>query len=289
MCAECLFSRSSSMLQCVAASCSVLRCVAVCCSVSQCVAVCRSVLQCVAVSCSVLQCITACCSVLQCVAVCSCRSVSQCVAVCRSATHCNTRSTVACSSLSQYVLCTSRLFSFSCNMLQCVAMCCNVLQPVAVCCSVYLASILILLHFQSTRLCLFWNFSKNKTALQVFPPSKLGTGWQRPLRCLKLQVGFRKRATNYRALLREMTHTDKASYGSLPLCSYCVLHKYVPCVYSHSPAICCSVLQCVAMCCSLLLCVPCVYSHSPAVSEHVPLPLLPRRRHFLKFSKKSDL
>ena len=30
-------------------------------------------------------------------------------------------------------------------------------------------------------------------------------GWRRPRGCLKLQVIFRKRATNYRALLRKMT------------------------------------------------------------------------------------
>jgi len=42
------------------------------------------------------------------------------------------------------------------------------------------------------------------------------TGWRRPIGFLKLQVIFRKRATNYRALLRKMTYEDKASYGSSP-------------------------------------------------------------------------
>ena len=32
-----------------------------------------------------------------------------------------------------------------------------------------------------------------------------------PLRCLKLQVSFRKRANNYRALLQKMIYRDKAS------------------------------------------------------------------------------
>jgi hypothetical protein len=44
------------------------------------------------------------------------------------------------------------------------------------------------------------------------------TGWQRPIGCLKLQIIFRKRATNYRALLRKMTYEDKTSYGSSPPC-----------------------------------------------------------------------
>jgi len=39
--------------------------------------------------------------------------------------------------------------------------------------------------------------------------------------CLKLQVSFRKRATNYRALVQEMTYEDKTSYGSWPHCRSC--------------------------------------------------------------------
>jgi len=46
---------------------------------------------------------------------------------------------------------------------------------------------------------------------------KSGTRWRRPIKCLKLQVSFRKRATDYRALLRKMTCEGKASYGSSPL------------------------------------------------------------------------
>jgi len=42
--------------------------------------------------------------------------------------------------------------------------------------------------------------------------------WPRLIGCLKLQVIFRKRATNHRALLRKMTSEDKALYASTPLC-----------------------------------------------------------------------
>jgi len=51
-------------------------------------------------------------------------------------------------------------------------------------------------------------------AIQSFPT----TGWRRLIRCLELQVIFRKRATNFRALLRKMTYKDKASYDSTPPC-----------------------------------------------------------------------
>ena len=61
------------------------------------------------------------------------------------------------------------------------------------------------------------------------------TGWWRPIGCLKLQVIFRKRATNYRALLREMIYEDKASYVSSPPCTVTAcndtaMHIYVKCI-----------------------------------------------------------
>jgi len=45
------------------------------------------------------------------------------------------------------------------------------------------------------------------------------TGWRRCIRSLKLQISFRKRTTNYRAVSREMTCKDKASYDSTPPCA----------------------------------------------------------------------
>jgi len=45
------------------------------------------------------------------------------------------------------------------------------------------------------------------------------TGWRRLIACLKLQVIFSKRATNYTALLRKVTYEDWASYFSTPPCT----------------------------------------------------------------------
>ena len=58
------------------------------------------------------------------------------------------------------------------------------------------------------------------------------TGWRRPIGCLKLQVISRKRASNYRPLLRKMTCKDKASCDSKPPCTYkaCLLHRHLCCV-----------------------------------------------------------
>jgi len=61
------------------------------------------------------------------------------------------------------------------------------------------------------------------------------TGLRRPIGCLKLQVIFRKRATNYMAFLRKMVYEDKASYGSSPPCTVTpcnntATHIYVKCI-----------------------------------------------------------
>ena len=45
------------------------------------------------------------------------------------------------------------------------------------------------------------------------------TGWRRLIEHLKLQVIFRKRATNYRALLQKMTYEDTAPYDTTPPCT----------------------------------------------------------------------
>jgi len=45
------------------------------------------------------------------------------------------------------------------------------------------------------------------------------TGWRKPITCLKLHVVSRKKATNHRALLREMTYKHEVSYGSSSPCT----------------------------------------------------------------------
>ena len=45
------------------------------------------------------------------------------------------------------------------------------------------------------------------------------TEWRRRIGYFKLQVIFRKKAIDYRALLRKMTYKDKASCDSTPPCS----------------------------------------------------------------------
>jgi len=68
------------------------------------------------------------------------------------------------------------------------------------------------------------------------------TGWRRPIGCLELQVIFRKRATNQKALLQRMTCQDKTSccnvlYILQPLLQ-CTVYMHTVCSdYSH----CCNV------------------------------------------------
>jgi len=45
------------------------------------------------------------------------------------------------------------------------------------------------------------------------------TAWRRCIRCLKMQVSFLKSATIYRALLRKMSYTEKASHPFSPSCT----------------------------------------------------------------------
>jgi len=50
--------------------------------------------------------------------------------------------------------------------------------------------------------------------------TEIGTGWRRLIGSPKLQIIFHKRATKYRALLREMSYKDKGSYESSPPCTW---------------------------------------------------------------------
>jgi len=52
------------------------------------------------------------------------------------------------------------------------------------------------------------------------------TGWRRLIGCLEMQVIFRKKANNYRALLRKMTYEDKTPYASTPPCINRALYFY---------------------------------------------------------------
>ena len=61
--------------------------------------------------------------------------------------------------------------------------------------------------------------SKKKKKTKRFDTDKVYTGWCRVKRCLKLQVIYRKRATNHGALLWNMIYKDKAFYDSTPPCT----------------------------------------------------------------------
>ena len=70
-----------------------------------------------------------------------------------------------------------------------------------------------------------WHNSLQRVAWTLHLKDK---GWQRLIGCLKLQVIFRKRATNYRALLRKITYEDKASCEcSLPYVSKALLRNII--------------------------------------------------------------
>jgi len=75
-------------------------------------------------------------------------------------------------------------------------------------------------------------FSRDNVNKSYHTPTR-DTGWRRLIGCLKLQVFFCKRATNHRALWREMTYEDKASYNSTPPCMTHISESYHTCKYAY--------------------------------------------------------
>jgi len=63
--------------------------------------------------------------------------------------------------------------------------------------------------------------SCHRTYSYTWHDSFIRTGWRRCIGCLKLQVSFQKRVSTYRALLREMTYEDMASFVSSLLFTTC--------------------------------------------------------------------
>ena len=123
----------------------------------------------------------------------------------------------------------------------CVCVC------VCVCMSTYTGwrrpiwCLIIISHFLQKSPIISGSFAKNDPQLKASYDFTLKwcyklttncTGWRRPIGCLKLQVIFRKRATNYGALSRKMTYKHKASYGSSPPCKgilwvFATLYAYI--------------------------------------------------------------
>jgi len=77
----------------------------------------------------------------------------------------------------------------------------------------------------------FWPFMRLRSSWQT------GTGWRRPIGCLISWITFRKRATNYRALLRKMTYKDKASYESSPPCRCSTIFPRISCLENHDDGV----------------------------------------------------
>jgi len=117
-------------------------------------------------------------------------------------------------------------------VLQCVAMCCIVLQCVAMCYIVL---------------------------TQGLQP-QIATGWQRCIGCLLFICHFPQKSPTISGSFAERDLLLKAFYASLPLCIFVELfakeswRARVPTVLQRV-AVCCSVLQCVAACCSEVQCV----------------------------------
>ena len=109
-------------------------------------------------------------------------------------------------------------------VLQCVAVCCSVLQCVAGCCRVLQCVAMCLYSLGRGIKCMpccsvFQCVAVCCRVLQCVAVSllpwkgyKVHAEWRWCIGCLKLQVSFRKTASNYRALFRKMTQKDRGLY-----------------------------------------------------------------------------
>ena len=98
---------------------------------------------------------------------------------------------------------------------------------------------------------------------------KYSAGWRRPIGCLKSLVIFRKRATNYRALLRKMTHTDKISYDSTPLCRKLTFERLYQSDPTRRARLAAGGALCWKVSCVLPVCCQCVASVLPVCCQCV--------------------
>jgi len=125
-----------------------------------------------------------------------------------------------------------------CDTLRHAATHCNMLQNTATRCNT---------HTHGTLIRRFWRHHVLSTSLPTTSAPHtwwtvlksqlyshcIRTQWRRVIKCLKLQVIFRKRATVYRALSQKMTCRDKVSYDSMPLCSTFFSNLFVYLVHLH--------------------------------------------------------
>jgi len=120
--------------------------------------------------------------------------------------------------------------------------CCSVLQCVLQCVAVCVAEWCSMFDVSNSRDASFKRYI-HRAYPSISPEMNSSTdaAWRRPLGCLKLQVIFRKRATKYRAILREITYGDKALNDSTPPCTS-IAHTHLSTEHIHL-----SISRCIAL------------------------------------------
>jgi len=151
---------------------------------------------------------------------------------------------VCCSVCCSVVQCGAVCLTYYTREMHPSAVCCSLLQCVLLCVAVCVAEWCSMFDVSNSRDASFKRFIHR--AYQSISPEmnrSTDTAWRRPLGCLKLQVIFRKRATNYRALLRKITYGDKAFNDSTPPCTS-IAHTnillHIPSFYCTYPSFYCT-------------------------------------------------
>jgi len=126
------------------------------------------------------------------------------------------------------------------------------MQPLTACAAIHCYTLPYTATHTATHVATHTTPCSHTLRVLQYTTTRYQTGQRRPTGCLRhpatLQVIFRKRATNYRTLLRKMTCKDDSSYGSSPSCT-------VVCdvaVYGSTCSVWLHVAVCVAVCASTL-------------------------------------
>ena len=154
-------------------------------------------------------------------------SATHCNTLQHTVTHCNTlqHTVTHCNTLHHrtdtFVHCTSVPH---CNTLQHAATRCNTLQHRTYTC---VHGTPVTCHASHLFVC-----GGGRVNIHEFYLLFQDTGCRKYTGCLKLQVSFRQKATNYRPLLRKLNNKDKVSYASSPPCS--IWSGFVLCIVSSN-------------------------------------------------------
>jgi len=205
------------------------------------VAVCCSVLQCVAVCCCVLLCVTLCCSVSQCVVFIyggEDHRMPQLVRL----------QLIKCVAVYMYFIC---IYIYICIHLY-----------IYIYTHIYIYTCICMYIYIYIYMCIYTDtYAYMYIYIYIHIYLYMYTGRPRPMQCFIFAGLFLHKSSVHSGSYAEAVLQDKASYRSSPPCSWRIYCKCNGHPHLVQCVMCCSVLQCVAVCYSALQCVAACSGH----------------------------